>query len=85
MDESMRKFFESMGQEVPKSKKTLEVNINHPLMKKLKDLYDLDQKSSKITEISKIILDIALILEGEKPKDTATFSQKITELLLSNI
>jgi len=85
MDESMRKFFESMGQEVPKSKKTLEVNINHPLMKKLKDLYDLDQKSSKITEISKIILDIALIVEGEKPKDTATFSQKITELLLSNI
>jgi molecular chaperone HtpG len=85
MDESMRKFFESMGQEVPKSKKTLEVNINHPLMKKLKDLYDLDQKSSKISEISKIILDIALILEGEKPKDTATFSQKITELLLSNI
>lgn len=85
MDESMRRLFESMGQEVPKSKKILELNLNHTVMKKLKDLYDIDPKSSKITEIANMIFDIALISDGEKPKDPSAFSRKIADLMMNLI
>ncbi|MGB9730943.1 MULTISPECIES: molecular chaperone HtpG [Calditerrivibrio] len=85
MDESMRRLFESMGQEVPKSKKILELNLDHPVMKKLKDLYDIDPKSSKITEIANMIFDIALISDGEKPKDPSAFSRKIADLMMNTI
>lgn len=85
MDDSMRRLLESMGQQVPKSKKILEINLDHPVVKKIKDLYDIDPKSSKIVELAKLMLDIALISDGEKPKDSAAFSKKIADLMLNII
>lgn len=85
MDDSMRRLLESMGQQVPKSKKILEINLDHPVVKKIKDLYEIDPKSSKIGELAKLMLDIALISDGEKPKDSAAFSKKIADLMLNII
>lgn len=85
MDETMKKILESMGQKAPDTKKVLELNLEHPVMKKLKELFEVDNNSSKIDEYVNLIYDIALVSEGEKPKDPVEFSQKISELMLKGL
>jgi len=85
MDEFTKKLLESMGQEVPDSKRILEINLKHPLMNKINKLYKLDPKSPKIGEYAKIVYDLALIEEGKKPIDTLSFVKKVAELLEKDI
>ncbi|MCX8083848.1 MAG: molecular chaperone HtpG [Calditerrivibrio sp.] len=85
MNESMRRFFESMGQPVPENKRILEINLNHPFMKKMKSLFEVDPKTSKIQELSNFIFDLALVADGEKPKNPLEFSRKVSEMLLSTV
>jgi len=85
MDETMKKLLESLGQSAPNSKKILEINLSHPVMEKVKSLYEVDPKSSKIKEYSRLIYDLALILNGEKPVDPSNFASKISEFMEKNI
>jgi molecular chaperone HtpG len=85
MDETMKRILESMGQTAFDSKKILEINLEHPVMKKVKSLYEVDPKSTKVNEYSKLIYDLALILDGEKPVDPVNFATKISEFMEKNI
>lgn len=85
MDETMKRILESMGQTAPETKKILEINLEHDLMKKIKQLFDVDPKSSNLNDYINLIYDLALVAEGEKPKDPAEFSKKISDLMLKGI
>lgn len=85
MDETMKKLLESLGQPLPNSKKILEINLAHPVMQKVKSLYEVDPKSSKIKEYSLLIYNLALILNGEKPVDPSNFVSKVSEFMERNI
>ncbi|XID76104.1 molecular chaperone HtpG [Alkanindiges sp. WGS2144] len=64
------------GQPVPESKPILEINPEHPLVKRL-------QGTDKFDELANVIFDQALLAEGGMPEDPAAYLKRINSLLLS--
>jgi molecular chaperone HtpG len=85
IDNSMRRLLESMGQAVPESKKIFEINLDHPVVQKMKKLLEVDPKSSKVAEYAELLYDLALVVDGDKPKDIGHFTRKISELMSSGL
>ncbi|WP_038344684.1 molecular chaperone HtpG [Acinetobacter sp. A47] len=63
------------GQAVPEVKPTLEINPEHPLVKKL-------ESSAQFDDLANVIFDQAVIAEGGLPEDPAAYVKRINSLLL---
>lgn len=63
------------GQAVPDMKPILEINPEHPLVKKLQD-------SNQFDDLAHVIFDQAVIAEGGMPEDPAEYVKRINSLLL---
>ncbi|WP_151803279.1 molecular chaperone HtpG [Acinetobacter guillouiae] len=63
------------GQAVPESKPILEINPEHPLVKKL-------EGSAQFDDLANVIFDQAVIAEGGLPDDPAEYVKRINNLLL---
>ena len=63
------------GQAVPEIKPTLEINPEHPLVKKL-------ENSAQFDDLANVIFDQAVIAEGGLPEDPAAYVKRINSLLL---
>ena len=63
------------GQAVPESKPILEINPEHPLVKKL-------EGSTHFDDLANVIFDQAVIAEGGLPDDPAEYVKRINNLLL---
>ncbi|WDZ50960.1 molecular chaperone HtpG [Acinetobacter vivianii] len=63
------------GQTVPEIKPTLEINPEHPLVKKL-------ESSAQFDDLANVIFDQAVIAEGGLPEDPAAYVKRINSLLL---
>ncbi|MDV2483244.1 molecular chaperone HtpG [Acinetobacter towneri] len=63
------------GQAVPDMKPILEINPEHPLVKKLQD-------SNQFDDLAHVIFDQAVIAEGGLPEDPAEYVKRINSLLL---
>lgn len=63
------------GQAIPESKPTLEINPEHPLVKKL-------ESSNQFDDLAHVIFDQAVIAEGGLPDDPAAYVKRINSLLL---
>ncbi|MEJ2899978.1 molecular chaperone HtpG [Acinetobacter sp. NS-4] len=63
------------GQAVPESKPILEINPEHPLVKKL-------EGSNQFDDLANVIFDQAVIAEGGLPEDPAAYVKRINSLLL---
>ncbi len=63
------------GQAVPESKPILEINPEHPLVKKL-------EGSDQFDDLANVIFDQAVIAEGGLPDDPAAYVKRINSLLL---
>ncbi len=63
-----------------KAERVLELNPNHPIFAKLKELFAADKNS--INDYASLLYDQALIIEGLQPKDPVKFANKVSELLL---
>ncbi|MBO1517033.1 molecular chaperone HtpG [Psychrobacter celer] len=71
----MIQMLKQMGQEVPESKPTLEVNPEHPLIKKL-------ETSEQFDELAQVIFDQALLADGGQLDDPAAYLKRVNELLM---
>jgi molecular chaperone HtpG len=74
----MQQMLRAMGQTgMPAPKPTLEINPNHEIVKKI-----LDQGDNAIVEDAAwMLLDQALLMEGEALKDPAAFVQRLNRIL----
>jgi molecular chaperone HtpG len=63
------------GQAVPESKPILEINPEHPLVKKL-------DGSTHFEDLANVIFDQAVIAEGGLPENPAEYVKRINQLLL---
>ncbi|NJD55117.1 MAG: molecular chaperone HtpG [Nitrospirae bacterium] len=82
IDPRMEKMLKAMGQEVPVRKNVLEINPGHPIFASMKDLFEKDNAVSLLEEYSRLLLDQALLLAGERPKDPARFSRYLSHLMV---
>jgi len=69
------------GQEVPVSKRVLEVNADHPTVAAIRELLARDANDPRIEKYCRLLYDQAVIAEGSKVRDPAAFAQRMNELL----
>jgi molecular chaperone HtpG len=82
MPAQMEKMLKAMGQEVPPTKKILEINQDHPLLDAMNTLFEKEGDSESLNEYIGLLYDQALVLQGSPPKDPVTFSKMIARLMV---
>ena len=67
-----------MGQQAPKAKPNIEINVNHEIFQKLKNSQDKD----KIAKVAQLLFGSALIAEGGSPEQGGEFSKQLNALMI---
>lgn len=78
MGAQMRRILEQAGQKLPDSKPILELNPEHPLVKKLEQ----EASDSRFGDLAHILFDQANLAEGAQLQDPAAYVQRLNKLLL---
>ena len=79
MSLQMERMMQAMGQAMPAQKRILELNAEHPVIKKLISL--AKNNNEKVSDMLKILYDQSLILEGTIPDNPADFVKRIDDLM----
>jgi len=82
LNANMERIMKAMNQDVPKSKRILELNPNHPIMQVLEKRYESDKADPKLVDYCELLLDQALLTEGSPIKDPLKFTKLIAELMV---
>jgi len=75
----MQRILKEAGHELPNSKPILEINTDHPIVKKL----DAEKSKKKFADWSSILFDQALLAEGGQLDDPAGFVTKLNKMLVT--
>ncbi len=78
MGAQMRRIMEAAGQEMPETKPTMEINVEHPLLKRLDEEADED----RFADLAQILLDQAVLAEGSALEDPASYVARLNKLLV---
>ena len=84
-DPHMEQLMKAMGQSFMASKRTMEVNADHPLFIKINELFNKDKESEVLKEYVDLLYDEALILEGAKPVDASLFTKRVANLMIKGL
>ncbi len=77
----MEAMFRAQNLSIPKTKRILEFNPEHPVVANLRRLLLVHSESPKIGEWMELIYDQALIAEGSQVSDPALLAKRLTDLL----
>ena len=83
MSPQLEKLMKSMSQEVSATKRILELNAEHPVLKKMQGLFDEDASSPAIGDYAQLLYGQALLSEGAQLPDPALFSRLVTDLMVN--
>ncbi len=78
----LEKMLRAMGQEMPESKRILELNPAHPLLDALQRVYDADPEASALGDYAKLLHGQALLAEGGQLPDPAEFARLVADLMV---
>jgi molecular chaperone HtpG len=67
--------------ELPLTKRALEVNLAHPLVRKLAELHAQDPESVRVRDYVEVLYDQALLAEGSPIDNPASFARRLSQLL----
>jgi molecular chaperone HtpG len=81
LDPQMEKMMRAMGQEVPASKRVLEINAEHPVFASLNSLLEKGGNDETVKEYIGMLYDQALLLEGSAVKDPAAFAKSVARMM----
>ncbi|MFP6597046.1 MAG: molecular chaperone HtpG [Candidatus Hydrogenedentota bacterium] len=82
MTPQMEKLMAQMGQEVPKTKRILELNPDHPILEKLQSIFDNDQESAELTDYANLLHGQAILAEGGQIDDPGRFAKLVSNLMV---
>jgi len=74
----MQRMLKAAGQAAPESKPILEINPDHPITEKVK----AEKDNGKLTRWADVLLNQALLAEGEQLQDPAGFVKELNKLLI---
>lgn len=77
-DLQMQRLLRRAGRGGMPAKPILEVNPTHPL---IADLATRHEEKDHVAAVASTLLDLALVQEGEAPRDAAAFARRVTALL----
>jgi molecular chaperone HtpG len=82
LNANMEKILKAMNQEVPESKRVLELNPDHPVMQVLTDIYEKDRENPRLVDYCGLLYDQALLTEGSPIPDPLRFTRLVAELMV---
>ncbi|MDA8126707.1 MAG: molecular chaperone HtpG [Deltaproteobacteria bacterium] len=82
MSAYLEKILKASGQDVPKTKRVLELNMDHPLLGKIKAAYEKDKEAAALADYTDLLFDMAVIAEGGKLENPARFSKLLGDLMV---
>ena len=78
----MQEMMRAMGQmDMPDAKPILEINLKHPILKKMKDM----RKSKDFDNATELLYEQAMLLEGMKLENPADFVKRLNEVLTKSL
>ncbi|AXE83987.1 molecular chaperone HtpG [Streptomyces sp. Go-475] len=78
---ALENMYRAMGQEVPRTKRILELNPGHPLVKGLNQAYQEREDRTELEESAELLHTLAVLAEGGQPKDPAKFVKLVADRL----
>ena len=83
MNANMERILKAMNQEVPESKRILELNPDHPIMQVMAKQFDSRIKAAAtLLDYCELLFDQALLTEGSPIKDPLRFTRLVSELMV---
>jgi len=79
MSANLARVLKSVGQEAPRTRPTLELNPNHPLVKRLES----EEDESRFNDLGMVLFDQAQLAEGGQLDDPAAFVGRLNKLMMS--
>jgi len=79
---NMERILKAMNQPVPESKRVLELNPDHPLMKIMTDIFRENKQDARLSDYADLLYDQALLTEGSPIKDPLRFTRLVSELMV---
>ena len=80
MSAYMEKILKASGQEVPQTKRVLELNMDHPLLVKIRAIFEKNKEAEALKDYTTFLYDMAVVSEGGKLDDPARFNKMIGNL-----
>jgi molecular chaperone HtpG len=85
MSSYMQSLMKKSGQQPLNTRRILEINMEHPAVTKIKEIYDKDQNDESLDDYYNLLFNVALIGEGEKVDDSVKFSSAVARLMAGKI
>ncbi|MGW2782755.1 molecular chaperone HtpG [Streptomyces populi] len=78
---ALESMYRAMGQEVPPTRRILELNPAHPLVQGLNQAYQETEDRSGLAETADLLYGLAVLAEGGRPKEPGRFVKLVAERL----
>lgn len=85
MSAHMERILKAMDQEVPATKRILEVNGEHPLLAKLESVFKANAADPRIKDYAELLFAQALVAEGSPVKNPSRFTKLVSQLMVGGI
>jgi len=82
MTPQLEQMMKALGQDMPRTKRILEVNPNHPILEKLQALFAADKEDPQLGDYAELLHGQALMAESAQPPDPARFSRLVADLMV---
>jgi len=82
MNANMERIMKAMNQDVPESKRVLELNPDHPILKAMAGIHQQDKAAPALADYADLLYDQALLTEGTPIKDPLRFTRLVSELMV---
>ncbi|MEA1923361.1 MAG: molecular chaperone HtpG [Pseudomonadota bacterium] len=82
MSASMERILKAANQPVPPSQRVLEINADHELLTRMRELYQGQGEGDELKEYAELLYDQALLTEGSKVISPELFCSRLTKLML---
>lgn len=81
MSANLERLMKAMGQEVPVTKRILEINTAHPLVNHLAKRYESDKDSEELAGTANMLYQLSVLAEGGELEDPANFAKQVAGVL----
>lgn len=85
MSAYMEKLLKASGQKPPVTKRVLELNMQHPVMARIKTMYENDRDNPILKDYCIMLYDLAVIGEGGKLENASRFSRLVGDMMAQAI
>ena len=84
LNANMERILRAMNQDVPDSKRILELNPDHPIIQVMATLFTKDKANPRLGDYCDLLYDQALLTEGSPITDPLRFTRLVTELMVAD-